>query len=139
MNNILIDSDVLLDFFYDRKPFSESASKVLTNCESGVIKGHITPVIVSNCYYLLRKTAKHETVITKLKQLLSFIDVLDMSHRNVLAALDSSFKDFEDALQYHTALQSYAVDVILTRNLKDYKKSIIPVMTPETYAKSVRL
>ncbi len=63
MNNILIDSDVILDFFFDREPFSENAAQVFSLCESNQIKGFVTPVICSNTYYLLRQTARHEKVI----------------------------------------------------------------------------
>ena len=69
MTRILIDTDVILDFFFDRQPFAENASKIFSLCESKEIKGFITPVIISNVYYLLRQTAKHEKVIEKLKLL----------------------------------------------------------------------
>lgn len=65
--HILIDTDVILDFFFDRKPFSDDASKVLSLCEKGEILGFVTPVMISNIYYLLRKTAKHEKIIANLK------------------------------------------------------------------------
>ena len=58
MEKILIDTDVILDFFFDRKPFSEHAEQIFSLCESKKIKGFITPVICSNTYYLLRQTAK---------------------------------------------------------------------------------
>ena len=106
MENVLIDSDVILDFFLDRKPFSEDATQVLSFCESGKIKGYITPVICSNTYYLLRRIAKHEKVIQKLSQLLTIVDVLLMDKDIVLQALGSGFKDFEDALQNFAAIQS---------------------------------
>ena len=60
MNSILIDTDVILDFFFDRKPFSDDASTILSLCENKKIKGFITPVMISNIYYILRKLAKHD-------------------------------------------------------------------------------
>jgi len=51
-------------------------------------------------------------------------------------SLQSLFKDFEDAIQYYTATQNN-VPVILTRNLKDYKQSAIPVMTAEDFLKNI--
>lgn len=97
MDHVLIDTDVLMDFFYDRKPFSEFSAGVLHLCAEKQIKGYVTPVIISNTYYLLRKTAQHSVVIEKLKQLLTFIHVLDINSAVVLNALNSEFKDFEDA------------------------------------------
>ncbi|MCB9425625.1 MAG: PIN domain-containing protein [Flavobacteriales bacterium] len=136
MEKVLIDTDVLLDFFFDRKPFSDNAGQVLQLCKEETIKGYTTPVIIANTYYLLRKTAKHEIVIDKLNQLLGIIDITEMNRNVVISALNSDFKDFEDALQNFSAIEKEDIDVILTRNTKDFKKSELAVMTPETYIKS---
>lgn len=97
MDKVLIDTDVIPDFFFDRKPFSENASKMLSLCESKEVIGHITPVIISDVYYLLRQTAKHEKVIEKLTLLISFTEILVMDKNAIVQALSSDFKDFEDA------------------------------------------
>jgi predicted nucleic acid-binding protein len=137
MDNILLDSDVILDFYFDRKPFSDHTTQVLGLCETNKVNGFMTPVIYSNVYYLLRQTAKHEKVIDNLKLLISITNVLSMDKEVVLNALNSEFKDFEDGLQYFAALSAAAeINVILTRNTKDYKKSKISVLTPESYIKS---
>lgn len=135
MERVLIDTDVLLDFFFDRKPFSDYAGQVLQLSKDELIKGYTTPVIIANTYYLLRKTAKHETVIDKLNQLLDIIGIIEMNRNVVVNALNSDFKDFEDALQNFSALEKKDIEVILTRNTKDFKKSKLVVMTPETYVK----
>jgi len=136
MDKVLIDTDVILDFFFDREPFSADASKVLSLCEKGELKGFITPVMISNVYYLLRKTAKHEKVIKHLKMLMNIIQVSMINKETVLDALNSNFKDFEDALQNFSAQNEKEINVIVTRNTRDYKLSKLSVMTPETYLKS---
>ncbi len=133
MKNILIDTDVILDFFFDRKPFSDNAAAILSLCESKQINGFITAVIISNTYYLLRKTATHKKVIDKLKVLLSFINILPIDKQNIETALNSEFKDFEDALQNYAAEQDGEIDVVITRNIKDFKKSNLAILTPEGY------
>ena len=136
MDKILIDTDVILDFFFDRKPFSDAAAKIFTLCDLKQIKAFVTPVIISNTYYLLKRTAKHQKVIEKLTQLLTITDILIMDKEVIVKALHSSFKDFEDALQNYAAEKSGDIDVIITRNTKDFKKSEIGVMTPENYLKT---
>lgn len=136
MNKVLLDTDVILDFFFDREPYSEHVARIFSLCESKKIKGFITPVICSNVYYLLRQTARHEKVIEKLRKLLTILDVLTMDRDVVIQALSSGFKDFEDALQNFAAVRSGHIDVIITRNVKDYTKSDIGVLTPENYLKS---
>ena len=135
MTRILIDTDVILDFFFDREPFAENAAKILSLCESKEIKGFITPVIISNVYYLLRQTAKHEKVIEKLKMLVSITEILVIDKDAILQALNSDFKDFEDALQNYAAELDKEIDLILTRNTKDFKNSSLAVMTPDNYIK----
>lgn len=135
MAKILIGTDVILDFFFDREPFSENAAKILSLCESKEITGFVTPVIISNVYYLLRQTAKHEKIIEKLKMLVSITDVLVINKDSILQALNSEFKDFEDALQNYSAELNKEIDIIITRNTKDYKNSSLGVMTPDNYLK----
>jgi len=135
MKRVLIDTDVILDFFFDRKPYSDNAAKVLALCESKEITGYITSVIICNVYYLLRQTAKHEKVVEKLNQLISITEVLTTDKKTIKLALNSEFKDFEDALQNYSAEINGVVDVIITRNIKDHKNSSLGVMTPENYIK----
>lgn len=136
MDKVLIDTDVILDFFFDRKPFSEEASRILSLCEKGEVKGFVTSIMLSNVYYLLRKTANHEKVIENLKMLMNIIDVTTTNKKTVIEALNSEFKDFEDALQNFSAINEKEIKVIITRNIKDYKSSTLSIMTPESYLKS---
>lgn len=136
MKNVLIDTDVILDVFFDRKPQSDNATRILSLCEQKELNGFVTPVIISNLYYLLRKTASHSRVIEKLKQLISIVDILHMDREVVTDALNSNFKDFEDALQNFAAISFNSIDVIITRNVKDYKKSEVGVLAPGNFIDS---
>ena len=136
MKNVLIDTDVILDFFFDREPFSENAAQVLSLCEKKIVIGFITPVILSNVYYLLSQKGKQEKVIEKLKSLISFLEILNIDKNAITTALNSDFKDFEDALQNYSAEQNGTINTIITRNTKDYKKSNLGVITPEEFLKT---
>jgi predicted nucleic acid-binding protein len=133
MKSILIDTDVLLDFYLDRKPFSDDSLQLLLKCEQKQVRAFVTPVIVANTYYILRRHATHLYVVERLQILLDTISVLAMDQKQVLAALDSKFTDFEDALQNFSAVNSNKIDAIITRNIKDFKKSALPVFTPQEY------
>ncbi len=135
MDKVLIDTDVLMDFFFDRKPYATYSTQVINLCAEKQIQGFTTPVIISNVYYLLRKTAKHNIIIEKIKQLLTIIEIIKMDKNAVLNALNSEFKDFEDALQNFSAIENGEIKIILTRNIKDFKKSELGILTPETYLK----
>lgn len=137
MDQILFDTDVLLDFFLERQPHAEYTAQILDLCADHDIKGYTTPVIIANIYYILSKVGKHEVIVEKLKQLLLILDIVNTNKEVILNALGSSFKDFEDALQNYSALHNGNIRLILTRNLKDFKKSELGVMTPELYLKSI--
>lgn len=134
--NILIDTDVILDFFFDRKPFSDNSAKILSLCEDKKIRGFITPVIVSNIYYILRQKASHEKVIDNLQQLITITEVLTIDSNVVVKALNSGFKDFEDALQNYSAEFFGDIDLIVTRNFKDFKNSALSVVSPDEFLKA---
>lgn len=134
--NILIDTDVILDFFFDRKPFSDNSAKILSLCEDKKIRGFITPVIVSNIYYILRQKASHEKVIDNLQQLITITEVLTIDSNVVVKALNSGFKDFEDALQNYSAESFGDIDLIVTRNFKDFKNSALSVVSPDEFLKA---
>jgi predicted nucleic acid-binding protein len=137
MDHVLLDTDVVLDFFLDRAPYADHSARVLEFSERGLIKTYLTPIALSNCYYILRKAAKHEKVIHSLRMLLTIVDIISVDQKSVLKALNSRFKDLEDALQHFSAKNEKMINVILTRNIKDFKESDYAIMTPEMYLKSI--
>jgi predicted nucleic acid-binding protein len=139
MKNVLIDSDVILDFLLDRKPFSEDATKIMLLCHNKTMSGFITPVILSNAYYILRKGIEHGKILQSFLDLLKFIDVLNISKQVIFQAIDSNFTDFEDALQNYAAENSSIIDAIITRNVKDYRHSKISIFTPEDFLKTLNV
>jgi predicted nucleic acid-binding protein len=62
------------------------------------------------------------------------VRVLAVDDKIIDLALSSKFADFEDAIQYFTAIEN-GISNLLTRNIKDYAQSRIAVLTAETYLK----
>lgn len=135
MKNVLIDSDVILDFFFDREPFSSDAAQILTLCESKKIVGWITPIILSNVYYLLCRNEKHSKVIEKLKLLVNILEISSVDKNTIEYALNSKFNDFEDAIQNFSAELNAPIKAIITRNSKDYKHSRLAIFEPKDFIK----
>ena len=133
MENVFIDTDVIVDFLTDRKPFSLESAKIFSLIDQKKIKGCVSSLSFSNLYYVLRKFGTHKKVISSLQDLFELVDILKVDSDIVKSALTSDFKDFEDSIQYFAAQEHKNVDCIITRNIKDYKDSSLPVMTPETF------
>lgn len=136
MTDLFIDTDVIIDFIIDRQPFSREAAQVFTLIDQRKVKGYASALYYSNIYYVLRNYASHKKVITMLNELSDLVGILKVDDDIIKASLASDFKDLEDAIQYYTAQEYKRIDVIITRNIKDYKKSSLPVMTPETFMKT---
>ncbi|MEO5945340.1 MAG: PIN domain-containing protein [Chitinophagaceae bacterium] len=134
MDNVFVDTDISLDLLTNRQPYYSAAAKLFTMADRKAIKLHVSSLSFSNLHYILRS----ENSATEARRLLSnyriLVNVLVVNEKIIDLALQSLFKDFEDAIQYFTAIQNN-VPVLLTRNLKDYKHSAIPVMTADDYLK----
>jgi predicted nucleic acid-binding protein len=137
MTDLFIDTDVIIDFLIDRKPHSREAAIIFTLIEQKKIKGYASSLTFSNLYYVLRKIESHNKVIAKLDSISRLVTILKVDQQAIKDAIASGFQDFEDSIQYYCALDYKKIDVLITRNTKDYKNSEIPVMTPADYLKTV--
>lgn len=134
MHRVFIDSDIILDVLAKREPFYIPAAKLFTLLDKREVSGFTSPIVFANIHYILRKAKSKEYVLQSLRTLKSFISVLPIDEKIIELALDSSFNDFEDAIQYYTA-KSYEINFLITRNQKHYKQSTISICTAEEYLK----
>jgi predicted nucleic acid-binding protein len=137
MTDIFIDTDVIIDFLIDREPHSREAAIIFTLIEQKKLKGYVSSLTFSNLYYVLRKIESHNKVIAKLDSISRLLTILKVDQQIIKYAIASGFPDFEDSIQYNCALDYKKIDVLITRNIKDFKGSEIPVMTPADYLKMV--
>lgn len=133
---LFIDSDVVIDFFTDREPFANPASEIFELNEQKKVELYISAVSINNIYYIVRKYLDHKRAIQIIEELIEMVQVVGTTKSEIIQALKNSFKDFEDSVQYSTALTIGGIEAIITRNVKDYEKSEIAVFTPENYLKS---
>jgi predicted nucleic acid-binding protein len=137
MTDLFIDTDVIIDFLIDRKPYSREAAILFTLIEQKKLRGYSSSLTFSNLYYILRKVQTHNKVISKLDSLSKILSILKVEEQTIKNANNSGFPDFEDSIQYFCARDNKRISVIITRNTKDYRNSEIPVMTPGDYLKTV--
>ncbi len=133
VGKILIDTNVLLDYFLEREPFFEDAKKVILSCTEGNTKGCIAAHSISNMFFILRKdyTANERREI--LSNLCTIFDVEGIDKAKLLSGLaNEEFSDFEDCLQMECA-KSYGAEYIVTRNVLDYFTSDIKAILPNEY------
>lgn len=131
MKKIFVDTNVIIDFLADRRPFSFSAARLFSSALAKEIKIYISAVSYNNIYYILNQSLSHSKTVLLLADIAEFTETVDVTKAIIQHAIKSDFKDFEDAIQYYCALSVNKIEVIITRDPKDFKKSTIPVMSAE--------
>ena len=132
MNKVFVDTDVILDLLAERIPFFHFSAVLFTFAEMKKLELYTSPLILANTFYILRKQLGNDEAKNALRKLRILLHVIDSSESIIDKALNSDFTDFEDAIQYYTALD-HDIKIILTRNVRDYKNASVIVQTPEAF------
>jgi predicted nucleic acid-binding protein len=128
---ILIDTNIVIDVYSGREG-ADGSQQVLRLCEAGLTSGYITTNSVTDIYYVLRKNIGKKETDEALLTTLSAVDMIEISRNDIFKAFGAPVPDFEDAIIANSAVRNN-VDYIITRNLRDFKKSHIPAITPEKF------
>ena len=134
-DKLLLDTNVVLDLLGEREPFYTAAAKIATLADTGKIQIIVSALSYVTVYYLLSKFEDKEQVKEKIRKFKVIAETSDLSDKTIDKGLASKFTDFEDALQYYSSLKSNC-NMLITRNVKDFKTADILVLTPDEYLKS---
>ena len=132
MEKIFVDTDIILDLLSSREPFYIYSANLFSAADKNEIKIFVSSLSFSNLNYILSKQYSSDQAKKRLLKFKTLVNVLSVTDKVVDLALSSDFKDFEDGLQYFTAIENN-IKTLLTRNLKDYKNAEISVMTAEQF------
>ena len=132
-----MDANVAIDLMCERYPWFEDAIKLFSIAERGKIELYCSSLTLATASYVMEtRKMKHEEILETISHFCQICTPTTVDANVVQQAIHSSFLDFEDALQYFSA-QTVNADIIITRNLKDFAQSQIPVMTAEDYLESI--
>ena len=137
MKSIFIDTNIVLDLLAHRIPFYSEAAKLFSLADKKKVKLSISALCLADIHYILSKQIPEAEVRRILRKFKVLVNVLPMDDKITDLALNSEFRDFEDAIQYYTAIENDQ-DLIITRNQPDFKESKIPVMTAGEFIKSIK-
>ncbi|HCC85798.1 MAG: PilT protein domain-containing protein [Proteiniphilum acetatigenes] len=137
MQKILLDTNIIIDFLGERKGFYDPAAKIITLADKKKIKIYVSAVSMATAYYVLAKYENKKAALEKCRKFKVLCEISSMNNKVFEKALNAPFDDFEDALQYFSAVEDNC-DLIVTRNEKDYKTALIPVMNPENYLQTLK-
>jgi predicted nucleic acid-binding protein len=134
MEKIFVDTDIILDLLSFREPFYIHAANLFSKADLNEIEIFVSSLAFANLNYILSKQYSAAQSRKKLIKFKTLVTVLPVNDKTLDLALSSDFKDFEDGIQYYTAIEK-DLKILLTRNLKDFKTAEISVMTAEQYLK----
>ena len=131
------DTNIMFDFLGERDPFYISAAKIATLADKREVTVVASALSYATISYLLAKYESIEKIKDKLRKFNVISEICELDEVIIEKGLNSNFLDFEDSLQCYSALRTEC-DIIITRNGKDFKKSQIPIMTPDEFLKSIK-
>ena len=134
MKPAFIDTNVILDLLMKRERFYKDSQRLFMLADRSEITLLVSALSISNIHYLLCKTYSTNEASSILQKLKVMIEIVPLNDKILELALSSKFKDFEDAIQYYSAIDNNS-DIIITRNEKDFKLSQLPIMNTNSFIK----
>lgn len=129
LTRVLIDTNVCLDAALHRRPFADTAAKILLLSEKGIYTGLLASHSLDTIFYFLNKKYNYSKSYKAIEGLRKAIGIADVTKEVIDAAIRLKWKDFEDAIHHEAALAS-GCEAIITRNVKDFTGSELPVFEP---------
>lgn len=133
MTKILIDTNIVIDLLSKRKDFYDDAANLFTQADKKELNLTISSLTFANTNYILTKLKSAKEAREILRKFKVLVELLSLDDKiTELALSDETFPDFEDGLQYYSAIEN-DIDIIITRNKKDFKNSKLPVLTAREF------
>jgi len=134
---VFLDTNVMLDFLGEREPFYLTSAKIATLADKRKIEIVVSALSYVTVSYFLTKYEGIEKTKDKLRKFKVISKICELDEKIIEKGLNSNFSDYEDSLQYFSALRMEC-DILITRNGKDFKGVRIPVMTPDEFLNSLK-
>ncbi len=137
MKKVFIDTYIVIDLLSRREPFFEEAAVLFSLADKKQVELSVSSLTIANTSYALLRQMDSNKAKSVLRKLRLILKILPLDDKIIgLALNDETFSDFEDGLQYFTAIEDEQ-ELIITRNLKDFKNSKLPTMTAKQFIETI--
>jgi predicted nucleic acid-binding protein len=127
---VLLDTNIVLDWLLDRKPWSDEAAPFWLACVAGSYTPYIPASVTTDIYYIIRRLVNSDAALEAVRQVLTALWILPVDEETIVYALNLPVGDFEDNVAIACA-QRWHLDLIITRDVRDFRHSPIPITKPE--------
>lgn len=133
MSRLLIDTNIVIDLLSRRAEFYNDAADLFSRADKKELELTVSALTFANVNYILSKFKSAKEAREILRRFKVLVEILSLNEKiTELALSDDHFPDFEDGLQYYSAIENQ-IDIIITRNKKDFIHSTIPVLTAKEF------
>lgn len=137
MQRVFLDTNIVIDFLGERANYYEASAKIITLADKKRIQIFTSPTTIANSFNILSREISSKLMLEKMRKFKLLCNISVMDDEVIEKALHADFRDFEDSMQYFSALATNC-SMIITRNEKDFKNAMLPVMNPTSYLMSIR-
>jgi predicted nucleic acid-binding protein len=130
--NVFVDTNILLDVLGPRELFYAASSGIWTLAETGRINGYVSALSLPNVFYVIRRSGGLAAAREAVTTVRDVMGVVPLDSLIINQAIDSEMADFEDAIQFFSALRAEAT-ALVTRNPKHFPGQDIPVLIPAEF------
>jgi predicted nucleic acid-binding protein len=128
----LLDINIVLNVFLNRQPFVNEAALIWQANANRQIEVFVSAVTLPTIYYITRKATDKATARQVVQKLLASVGIVGVDYAVLANAETLPIDDYEDAVQI-AAAQAQQIDVIVTRDMRDYQNSPLPVYSPSDF------
>ena len=132
---LFIDSDVILDLVLHREDHFEFAQNLFVQYQQGKCALVTSSIVLANMHFIIRKLHDIKFANSSVLFVNKHFKIIDANNDDIENSIQSKFSDFEDGVQYFSALRSKKIEAFITRNIKDYKHAELPIFTPKQWCK----
>lgn len=133
---IFLDTNTILDVLCKREPFYVEAARIWTLIKIKILEGFISAIFVNNLYYIVRKIKYQNTAEAFVDEILNDFEIVPLTKGILRQARTGSKKDYEDSIQYFSAINA-GCEVLITRNKKDFPANGINIFSPQEFIKTI--
>ena len=132
MKRVFIDTNIFLDILFRREQFVDDALSIFDMAVDGQIVLLISDLSIANIKYITRKEISTEEFYNLIQIFRPIFTIVPLGAEVIDKAISLQASDFEDALQYFSAVQAEA-DCLVTRNIKDFAFADMEVFDSKTF------
>lgn len=130
---IFLDTNILLDLLLSARENHQRSHAILKATKAGQVESRISVISIVNAIYVMRHAMSQAEIGRYMFNIAQTIKVVPTGNSALLAALSSGWPDLEDAIQFHTAMESGQIDHIITSDAHFKVQKSISVKTPKQF------